>query len=289
MIPMGAIAANLLRGTGGTTLVKVEVTATRGGGFVQIAEMTAHASEGGPAVGGVTYTATETNGSNVASNMASGAAGVWQATSATADVEMTVPSATVEEIVIICGGAFSTDAPLNFNIYFWSGGSWVLQKAVAGAPYRANSDTLRFPIGRTYAASEASRWMLKINSTQSGGFPSLRELEFRTVAGSSASDISTTTHAVSGTTSLGTTGATAGFDNTTAAQLGLGGAAPRWIGCTCSAPGAVVEIAYWNAAGAGDSFKDVDVRYWDSETFALQWNYIGAAMVANSSRIDTKP
>lgn len=270
----------------GTSLWKIEILSTRSAGFAQISTMTAHATEGGAAIAGVTYTATETNGINVASNLGDGVAGVWQATSSTADVEMTVPSSTVVEIAIASGNAYNTDSPLNFNIYKDVGGSWVLQKSVVGAPYRANSDTLRFPIGRTLAASEANNWELLVNTTQgAGAFPSCKELEFRTVSGSSASDISTTTSylALNGTTTAATC-----FDDSTAAALGFGGTAPRYVGCRTSAPGNVIEIAYWNAA-ANDSFKSVTVRYWDSEAFVTHWTYSGAAMLANASRIDTKP
>lgn len=291
---MGRIGRNLMwpgfglaaAGSAGPSIFKIAILNSRNGGFVQIDTMSAHATEGGAAIAGVTYTATETNGANAASNMASGVAGVWQATSGDADVQMTVPSGTVAEIVITCGNNFANDAPLNFNIYKDVGGSWVLQKSVVGAPYRSNSDTLRFPLGRTFAASEADNWELAINSTQGvGAFPSAKEIEFRTLAGSSASDISTT---VSYLALNGTATAATCFDNSTAVAQGFGGVVPRYVGCRTSAPGAVVEIAYWNAA-ANDSFKDVAVRYWNSEAFVTHWSFTGAAMLANASRIDTKP
>ena len=99
------------------------------------------------------------------------------------------------------------------------------------------------------------------------------------------SDISTTTAylGLNGTGSAATC-----FDNSTAAALGFGGTAPRYVGCRTSAPGDVREIAYWNSA-ANDSFKNVTVRYWDSTAFVTHWTYTGANMTANSSRIDTKP
>lgn len=198
-------------------------------------------------------------------------------------------SVAIAEVVITAGSFNTTDAPKDFTIQYYDGSTWQTAKTVTGASFISTTDSLKFPIGSTYAASAADRWRIRIDAKQnSGNWTGVSELEFRASAGGADECSGGTAFASS---SGGSNPVANAFDNNTGTSwltgnTSLGG----HVGYVLPTAKSIVQISMTSPSTANDSMTGFTVQYWNSESWATQWAETSIpTWSATQTRTFTKP